>query len=179
MKKGVLVVLIALALVGCAELRGEVDDPLQPGRVLFDSYRVDTEWGYKLDGIYIDSDGLVWYYSHDEPWYPAEQRATVVTEKDLLTKYDGAERVGSIDPRVLKEMADLIPGASRGRVSRDTPLLERNGNLDAAYVFILRTGNYKLVFLRGGGAWAARNFSPEAKRLLEWLGEVKTTVGFD
>ncbi len=179
MRKGVLAVLAAVAMSGCATLRGEVSDPLQSGRILFDSYRLDTEWGYELEGIYIDSDGLVWYYSHDEPWYPAEQRATVVTEGDLLKKYDGSKRVGSVDPRVLEKMAGLIPGASKGRVSRETPLFERSGSLDVAYVFILRTGNYEQVFLHGGGAWAARNFSSEANQLLEFLAEVKKTVGFD
>jgi hypothetical protein len=178
MRERMVVVLAALVVAGCSSLGLDKDDPLETGRVLFDSYRLNTDWGYELEGIYVDSDGLVWHYERSEPWYPAEQKASVVLEQDLLQKYGDAKRVGSVDPRVLEQMVALIPGAARGRVARETPSFERSGSLDVAYVFIRRTGNYDTVFLNGSGAWAARNFSREAQTLLEWLGQVKKTVGY-
>ncbi len=179
MWKGVMAAVLSLTMAACTMLGLGEDDPLETGRVLFDSYKLETEWGYHLQGIYIDSAGLVWSYEHREPWFPSEQRATVVGEDDLLRKYDGAKRVGSVDPRVIEKMVTLIDGAARGRVSRETPSFERSGSLEVAYVYKPRAGNYHQVYLHGGGAWAARNFSTEARDLIEWLAEVKKTVGFD
>jgi hypothetical protein len=169
---------VALVFGGCTYFEGGPASP-QTGGVLFDSYRLDTSWGYKLEGIFIDSDGAVWRYQRDEPWYPAEQRPTVVSERDLLQKYDGAERVGSVDAAVLAKMAALIEGAAKGRVARELPSFERSGNLDVAYQFDSRQRRYDQVFLGGGGAWVARNFSPEAAELLRWLDEVKRRVGYE
>ncbi len=179
MRKAAVAVVLTLTMAACTMLGLSEDGPLATGRVLFDAYRLDTEWGYHLEGIYIDSEGLVWSYEQREPWFPSEQRATVVRWDDLLRKYDGAKRVGSVDPRVIAKMAALIDGAARGRVSRETPSFERSGSLDVAYVYKRSSGDYHQVYLHGGGSWAARNFSAEARELVDWLAEVKKTVGFD
>lgn len=169
---------LALAISGCAEFALPGADPMASGRILFDCFRVDMEWGYRLDGIYIDSDGTVWRYDRSEPWFPSEQLPTVVSERDLLQKYQNAKRVGTIDAATLTRMVALIEPAGSGRVIRETTPYERSGNLDAAYRFDTRQRRYDLVFLNGGGAWVARNFSPEAAELQIWLDSVKKSVGF-
>lgn len=179
MGKGWLWAVVALAIPGCSYLGMGDDDPLATGRVLFDSFQLDTSWGYRLDGIYIDSDGTVWRYRRDEPWYPAEQLPNVVSERDLLQKYEGAERVGTVDTAVLARMAALIEGAARGRVARELPSFERSGHLDVAYQFDAHQRRYNQVYISGGGSWVARNFSPEAAEILRWLDGVKAGVGYE
>ncbi len=179
MRNVVALAVVATVLAACSSLKMSPVDPLAGGFVVFESYRVETDWGYKLEGIYIDTDGVVWRYQRDEPWYPKEQRATVVSEADLLKKFAGAEEVGAIDPMVLAEKAGLIEPAGKGRVARGTPSMERSGSLDVAYAYAPRTGNFNAIFLRGTGDWAARNSSPEAGELVRWLDGVKKRVGFE
>lgn len=170
--------LIVLALSGCASIPwlGSGSDQY---RILFESYTVETEWGYRLAGIYIDSDGDVWRYEQDEPWFPAELRSAVVREEDLLKKYRNAKRVGRIDAVTLGEMTDRIPAAARGIVSGDPMAMERSGGLDVAYLYDSRERRYNQVLLRGSGDWIARNDSREARKLVEWLRAVKVDVGFE
>ncbi len=179
MRKVIVVALLAVVSAGCSLWSGDPDKHLEKGRILFESFRLEMEWGYELKGIYIDSDGLVWSYQRDKPWYPAEMKSSVVRESDLLSKYADSKRVGSIDPRVLREKVALIDGAAGGRVMRDPLSFERSGGLDVAYVFDSREARYNQVFLAGTGDWVAKNFSVEARDLVAWLGEVKRSVGFE
>lgn len=170
-------VLLALLLSGCAYVGWNSVNGVETGRVLFDSYRIDTSWGYNLEGFYIDSEGRVWRYQKTEPWYPAEQRVSVVSEADLLHKFSEEKQVGSVDPEVLAEMKELIGAAAEGRVTRDRISYERSGNLDVAYLFDPRQRRYEVVFLRGGGGWVARNHSRAADTLVDWLRDVEKNAG--
>ncbi len=169
--------LVAPLLSGCAYFGWDTGGAVETGRVLFDSYRLDTSWGYKLEGFYIDSEGRIWRYQKTEPWYPAEQRVSIVSEADLLHKFSEEEQVGSVDPEVLAKMKKLIGSAAEGRVTRDRMSYERSGNLDVAYVFEPRQRRYEVVFLRGGGGWVARNHSRAADKLVDWLRDVEKNAG--
>ncbi len=167
----------ASMLASCSVIGDRQTPASETGHVLFDSFELDDEWGYELRGIFVDADGLVWRYRRDEPWFPSEQRSDFVGEADLLRKHDGAVRVGSVDPRVLAEMVGYIEAAAQGRVTRDPLSFERSGKLDVAYLYDARLRRYQHVFLSGSGNWVARNHSREARRLVEWLREVRAAVG--
>jgi hypothetical protein len=172
-------VVVAVALAGCSML-GLGDDPDDERvEILFESFVLDTGWGYRLAGIYIDSEGDVWRYQRDEPWYPAEMRSSVVREEDLLRKYQNAVRVGSIDESTLAAMRHRTAGAAGGRVAGEPLAFERSGRLDVAYSYDRRARRYDQIFLGGAGDWVARNDTPEARELVEWLHAVKQSVGFE
>ena len=173
-----MVVTLAL-LAGCSYLDPSGEGPRDTGRILFETVRLKMSWGYELRGIYIDAEGLIWEFTRDEPWYPDEQRTSVVRETDLLKKYDGATRAGSVDPRVLAKMVALIAGAADGPMTREPISFERSGRLDLAYTYDSRRGAYRPVFLAGGGEWVARNYSSEARELVAWLREVEEAIGFE
>ncbi len=178
MRKGLGALFVALVVAGCSTL-GWSDATSGATKVLFDSYELDMTWGYSLTGIFVDSDGGVWRYRRDEPWYPVEIRSTVARESDLLMKYQGAERVASVDGAVLEVMIDRVPGAARGAVVGEPISFERSGSLDVAYTYDAREGRYDQIFLGGRGDWAIRNDSREAKELVDWLREVRKSAGME
>lgn len=177
MRKVGLWIVVAAMAGGCGLIFPRQAE-LEPGRVLFESFSVDTDWGYRLEGVYIESDGSVWRYHSEEPWYPNEVRTLVVREDDLLKKYRNAERVGRVEAETLRAMADLIPAASRAHVAGDPLVFERSGSLDVAYIYDWRERCYNQVLLDGRGAWVARNQSREAVTLVEWLRSVQDEFGF-
>lgn len=169
---------LVLAVAGACSTMGVGGSKAKVGYVLFDCYQQTADFGFELDGIYVDEDGLVWRYHSDEPWFPDELRLGVVSESDLLHKLEGAKRVGSVNPEVLADMVALIEPASEAEVVRDMQSFERSGAVDVAYLYDDGKKRYQQVMLRGSGTWAARNPSPAARRLLERLDEIKRVVGF-
>ena len=120
MKRFLMVIaLVAGSVAGCSLFGHDEGARGSLGYIVFDSYTQDTTFGFELDGIYVDEDGLVWRYHGDEPWFPEELRLGMVSESDLLKKTEGAKRVGSVNPQVLGEMIELIEPASKGEVVRE------------------------------------------------------------
>ena len=176
--RAVLLVIVLSSAISCSLLGGRGESSASTGFILFDSFELSDEWGYWLRGFYVDANGSIWRYERREPWFPSEQRSEFVSEADLLRKHDGAERIGSVDPRVLREMKALIEEAAGGKVVRDPLSYERSGKLDVAYLYDPRLRRYQLVFINGSGSWVARNHSSQAGRLLQWLEEVRRAVDF-
>lgn len=177
--KRLCMVLVLAIMPGCTLLGLAGDGKPELGYILFDSYEQTTDFGFVLDGIYIDADGLVWHYHSEEPQFPDELRIGMVSESDLLHKFDDAKRVGSVHPDVLNAMIDLIQPASEAKVVREMQSYERSGSLDVAYTYDSGTKRYVQVVLKGTGTWAALNTSPAAQRLLVRLDEIKRSVGFE
>jgi len=175
----VLLAVISTAMTGCSVFGDSDGAKGKTGYIVFDSYTQDASFGFTLDGIYVDQDGSVWRYHSDEPWFPEELRLGMVSEADLLKKTEGAKRVGSVNPLVLAEMIELIEPASKAEVVREMQSFERSGSVDVAYLFDDGKKRYIQVVLKGTGTWAALNTSPEARRLLARLEEIKRVVGFE
>lgn len=173
-------VALALALVACTSREkqrltaADIADT-----VVLETYRVNLGWQYELKGMYIDGNGGVWAYAqHGTPWYPEKLKTGEVSERDLLTKHKGAQRIGTVDLGLLVQMAEQIPGAQKGRVTRAHPELEGSGWLDVAYTLDRHSRTYTEVVLAGGGDLTAANDSGEAQSLLDYLREVQQAVGY-
>ncbi|MFN8640712.1 MAG: hypothetical protein U0802_03275 [Candidatus Binatia bacterium] len=150
------------------------------GMVVLETYRVNLGWSYELKGMFIDGNGDVWAYEqHGTPWYPEKLKTGEVSERDLLTKHKGAQRIGTVDLPMLVEMANQIRGAAKGPVTRAHPEHEGSGSLDVAYILDKPTHTYTEVVLSGTGDLTATNGSGEARALLDYLREVEQTVGYD
>lgn len=174
------VALAALALVaGCASADKKLTARDIAGAVVLESYTVDLGWNYQLKGIYIDGDGGVWAYEQrGTPWYPEKLKSNELSERDMLTKHKGARRIGTVDHTRLIEMAEQIPAAGRGRITRAHPELEGSGRIDAAYTLDRSSRTYTEIVLGGGGDLEATNSSGEARALVDYLREVEAAVGY-
>ena len=114
---------LALLLLGCAACSTKDADKLLErevtGKVLLESYTVEMTWGYKLSGLYVDGDGSVWAYEHTgTPWYPEKLKPGELSERDMLTKHKNAHQIGTVDRKLLLDMAQMIKPAARGKVTR-------------------------------------------------------------
>jgi len=173
---------IALVLLGwaaCATEEREMKlvDRETTGKVLLESYAVEMTWGYKLSGMYIESDGTVWAYEQDgTPWYPEKLKPGELSQRDMLTKHKDAHQIGTVDRQLLRDMAQMIKPASRGTVTHAAGSIGGNGTLEVAYLFDPDSSTYYEVVLAGRGDKVASNGAPEAKTLLDYLREVQRLV---
>lgn len=181
-QRGMLVIGVVLVLVGAAcssKEKRRITAADIADTVVLETYRLNLGWNYELKGMYIDGNGGVWAYEqHGTPWYPEKLKAGEVSERDLLTKHKGAQRIGTVDLDLLVQMAGQIPGAGRGRVTRSHPEHEGGGWLDVAYTLDRRTRTYTEILLVGGGDLTATNDSGEASSLIDYLREVEQAVGY-
>ncbi|MCP4568493.1 MAG: hypothetical protein GY841_13025 [FCB group bacterium] len=139
-------------------------------KVYFEVMYENYAWGYALNGIYIDSYGLVYSYSWEygtDPW----ERGDTLTEEVLFTKYDrNSAVIGFLDPEFLEEKIAKIEGAEAGELSPPAFGCADFGiNSYLAYTFDDATGIYNPVLLYQAGDVARKNGSPEALELFEWL----------
>ena len=180
-QRGLLIVAAVLVLTGaaCSTKEKKITAADIAGTVVLETYRVNLGWNYQLTGMYIDGDGGVWSYErHGTPWYPEKLKADEVSERDLLTKHKDAKRIGTVDLPQLVEMAGLVHGASKGRVTRSIPEYQGSGTIDVAYMLNRDKHTYTEVFLSGTGDLAASNSSGEARALEDYLREVEQQVGY-
>jgi hypothetical protein len=172
------IALLLLAGVGCSaktEMERLLDNEVT-GDVLLESYSVETTWGYKLSGMYIAADGTVWSYAHSgTPWYPDKLKPGRLSARDMLTKHKGARQIGTVDPKLLRDMAAMIKPAARGKVTRPPPAAA-GGTLEVAYLFDPRLSTYREIILAGQGDSVATNSAPESKMLLHYLRQVQRLV---
>jgi len=175
----VLLVGAAVVLAGCASTEKKLTAKDIAGAVVLETYSVDLGWNYQLKGMYIDGDGGVWAYEqHGTPWYKEKLKSYELSERDMLTKHKGARRIGTVDQDRLLEMAEQIPAAGRGRITRAHPELEGNGSLDVAFTLDRDSHTYTEIILSGTGDLAATNSSGEARALVDYLREVEAAVGY-
>jgi hypothetical protein len=180
-RRWMLVVAVVLALTGaaCSAKKKRISAADIAGTVVLETYRVNLGWNYEMKGMYIDGDGGVWAYEqHGTPWYPERLKPDELSERDLLTKHKGAQRIGTVDLPQLVEMARLIPGAAKGRITRSHPENEGSGSLAVAYMLDKPTHTYTEIILTGSGDRTATNGSGEARALIDYLHEVETQVGY-
>ena len=53
----------------------------------------------------------------------------------MLTKHANARQIGTVDPKLLHDMAAMIKPAARGTVTRAAGSTARAGTLEVAYLF--------------------------------------------
>ena len=173
---------MALVLLGCTacSTSGSKDsffDHEVTGDVLLESYSVDLTWGYKMSGMYIDSNATVWAYEHTgTPWYPEHIESGELSERDMLTKHKGARQIGTVDPQLLHDMAKMIKPAGRGKITHAANTGAGSGSLEVAYLLDPDHSTYREIILAGQGDRVATNSAPEAKILLDYLRDVQTLV---
>jgi hypothetical protein len=170
---------LALLLLACSacSMRSDADRLLDrevPGKVLLESYTVEMTWGYKLSGMYIESDGTVWTYEHTgTPWYPEKIKPDVLSERDMLTKHKNARQIGTVDRTQLKDMAAMIKPAARGKVTRVAGPGTGDGTVEVAYLLDPKASTYHEIILAGQGDRVATNSAPQAQMLLDYLHNVQ------
>lgn len=170
---------LALLLLVCAacSMKSESERALmrqEPGKVLFESYTVEQTWGYKLSGMYIESDGTVWAYEYTgTPWYPEKLKSDELSERDMLIKHKNARQIGTVDPNALKDMAAMIKPAARGKVTRVSGPGTGDGTLEVAYLLDRKASTYHEIILAGQGDRVAANNAAEAQLLLDYLHNVQ------
>jgi hypothetical protein len=138
-------------------------------------------WDYQLHGMYIDGDGKVWSYEqHGTPWYPEKMKKGELTERDMLAKHKNAKQIGTVDPKLLVDMAQLIQAAAKGSIVRaaGSGEGESSGTLETAYELDRETKKYTEVILSGTGEKKATNSSESAKMLVDYLHQVQNLVGY-
>lgn len=139
-------------------------------KIYFEVMYENYAWGYALNGIYIDSDGLIYSYSWEhgsDPW----QRGDSLTEEDLFEKYShNPEVIGHLDHDFLQAKIGQIEPAAAGPVS---PPVYRCADFGIyyylAYTFDSLAGIYTPVILYQAGDEARKNYSLEAFELFDWL----------
>lgn len=170
------IALLLLAGVGCSSTTDRLLDDEVTGDILLESYTVEMTWGYKLSGTYIKSDGTVWSYEHTgTPWYPDKLKPGELSARDMLTKHKGARQIGTVDPKLLHDMAAMIKPAARGKVTRPA-IFAGGGTLEVAYLFDPKRSTYREIVLAGQGDRVANNSAPEAQMLVDYLREVQRLV---
>jgi hypothetical protein len=174
---------IALLLLGLTACNTKRDSPKLfdreiTGEVLLETYTVQMTWGYKLSGMYINADGTVWGYEQNAPWYPDKVKAGELSDRDMLTKHKGANQIGTVDRKLLHDMAQMIKPATQGVTARPTVANTGGGTLEVAYLYDPETLVYREVVLSGSGDRVAGNSSAEAQQLLDYLHHVQQLVGW-
>ncbi|HSE12539.1 MAG TPA: hypothetical protein VLB69_07885 [Rudaea sp.] len=147
---------------------------------VFDCYRTNSAWGFTLSGKVIDADGNIYSYGRrGKGWLATpvkEQDATYYSEADLLDKFAGARRSGSVDAAALVENTQLIEAARSGKLS-----IVDGGARDAgysgchAYVRDASHARYRDVDLGSDGGVTdmhTTSDAPAATQLLHWLQSV-------
>lgn len=175
------VMAVAMGSAGCG-----AKDPQRPvsaadlrGAVVLETTTWSYEFNYVMRGMYIDGDGNVWAYEQrGTPWYPDHLKAGELSERDMLAKHEGARRIGTVDPALLLDMAQLIPRAAKGPITRAATSGDASGTLEVAYRLDRDSKRYTEIILSGSGARTATNDSQAAAALRDYLRQVQGLVGY-
>ncbi len=141
----------------------------------------DLGWNYSMHGMYIDGDGKVWSFEqHGQPWYPEKLKQGEMSERDMLAKHKGARQIGTVDPKMLLDMAQMIPAAENAKITRAAGSGDGDGDgtLVVAYKLDRDTKVYHEIILTGSGEKTATNSSESAKVLVDYLEDVQKLVGY-
>jgi len=154
----------------------EVDTPVDiiNQKILFEVEHINYAWGWMHYGRYIDNSGKLYSYSYlnanyEDRWKP--QRNGIYTESELFEKFNHSkEFVKQISYNDLIQMANLIPAASKGKLSETVHVGADAGSLTyKGYLYDESKNEYIEVILRVSGDDFFENLSPEAKIIAEWL----------
>jgi hypothetical protein len=175
-------VIAALALVlagaGCSTMEPVTAADIK-NAVVLEQTTWDLGWNYSMHGMYIMGDGTVWSYEqHGAPWYPEKLKAGEMHERDMLAKHKGARQIGTVDPSLLLDMAQLIPQADKGPITKAAGSAEGGGTLRVAYHLDRDKKIYREIILEGTGDKSATNDSSAAETLLSYLQNVQQAVGY-
>lgn len=176
----VVIATLALALggVGCSTMEPLTAADIK-NAVVLEQTTWDLGWSYSMHGMYIMGDGTVWSYEqHGAPWYQEKLKSGEMTERDMLSKHKGARQIGTVDPSLLLDMAQLIPTAAKGPITRAVPGSEGSGTLRTAYRLDRERKVYTEIILEGSGDRTATNDSSAADTLLSYLQNVQQAVGY-
>lgn len=147
--------------------------PTKP-KILFEVECINYAWGWMHYGRYIDNSGKLYSYSYlnknyEDRWKP--QRSGIYTESELLEKFSHSkEFVKQIDYNELIQMANLIPAASKGKLSDTVSVGADAGSITyKGYLYDGSKNEYIEVILRVEGDWYIENLLPTAKIIADWL----------
>ncbi|GAF89870.1 unnamed protein product, partial [marine sediment metagenome] len=133
----------------------EVDPPpldIINQKILFEVEYINGAWGWVHNGRYIDNSGRLYnYYLYEDRWKP--QRNGIYTESELFEKFNHSkEFVKQIDYNELTQMANLIPAASKGKLSDPVGVMADAGLLTyKGYLYDESENEYIEVILRVSG----------------------------
>ena len=171
--------LASAAVGGCSTKQEPVKASDIRGAVVLEQTTWDLGWSYSMRGMYIDGDGNVWSFEqHGNPWYQEKLKQGEMTERDMLAKHKGARKIGTVDPALLLDMAQLIPAAEKGKITRAAGSGEGSGTLQVAYRLDQSTKVYHEIILAGSGERTATNSSTAAKSLIDYLENVQRLVEY-
>jgi len=143
-------------------------------KILFEVEYINYAWGWMHYGRYIDNSGKLYSYSYlninyEDRWNP--QRTGIYTESELFEKFNHSkEFVKQISYNELIQMANLIPAASKGKLSDPVSVMWDAGLLTyKGYLYNGSKNEYIEVILRVSGDDFFENLSPEAKIIADWL----------
>lgn len=136
---------------------------------LFEAAYVNYAWGRRINGYFVNRDGIVYSYNHDDAdWRPKGDDS--VTGDELREKYQNLQQVGQVDRQKLSQMAALIPLAGQGQLSDPVGRCADFGEWQyLAYLYDADSDTYRLVLLYQAGDQARKNLSLSAEALYNWL----------
>ncbi|MDX2169208.1 MAG: hypothetical protein SF182_19215 [Deltaproteobacteria bacterium] len=171
---------LALSVAGCSTNEFEpVKASEIKNAVVLEQTTWDLGWSYSMHGMYIMGDGTVWSFQQSgNPWYPEKLKQGQMTERDMLAKHKGARQIGTVDPSLLLDMAQLIPRAKKGPITRAAGSGDGGGTLRVAYQLDREDNTYTEIILDGTGDKTATNDSAAAETLLSYLQNVQQAVGY-
>jgi hypothetical protein len=174
--------LLVLLVAGCTtKEKDKITAADIRGAVVLETTIVTMGWDYQMRGMYIDGDGKVWAYErHGTPWYQEKLKPGELTERDMLSKHKGAQQIGTVDPKLLLDMAQMIPAAAKGPITRaaGSGEGEGGGTLEVAYQLDRDLKTYTEIILTGSGNKSATNPNASAKVLVEYLHQVQNLVDY-
>ena len=170
------VFLAVLIFIGCST---SIINPISSTnpKILFEVEYINGAWGWVHCGTYIDDLGCVYSYSygrvsHEGRWKP--ERAGIYTESELFEKFNHSkELVKQISYNELIQMANLIPAASKGKLSDPVGVMcDAGSRTYKGYLYEESKNEYIAVILREELDIYIENLSPEAKIIADWLMSV-------
>lgn len=144
---------------------------------LFECYRVNTAWGFAMNGTAIGRDGAILRYSlRDKDMRPTPQKEGGVTyyeSENLRAHLADATTSGKIDPDQLRNNRALVDEAAKGNISA-SPTGVRDAGVSTCHAYILdaSANRYRDVELGSDGAVSdmhVENDSKAAATLRDWL----------
>ena len=169
--------LVGLAAPGRTANEARASDPSESiGEIVFECYSINFAWGHRHSGYYVDRHGGVHRYDRSgDLWLPESvQRGDALTpEADLLEKFKTAERYREVSPQLLNEKIRLLGRAAHGRITSEHEMADAGGHGCVGYLYDSEKALYRSIPLGSGGDIRVTNSAPEARKLKEWLEELR------
>lgn len=178
-----------LALAAAAHIASAADEPMpntaEPVSAaavdpVFECYRVNFAWGFRMAGTMVDRSGDVYRYKVDDkdprPAQPKDSEALLWPAAAMRARFSGLQPIRRVDSTQLAEKIRLIDKTVDGRLTRsDTGVRDAGLSTCHAYVFDAAREAYRDILLGSDGSVADTRFASsaaEAQTLIEWLKSV-------